>query len=344
MAVEEELAVIGDDLEQTAAPTDTLAEQLAQGTRTFRPAARLGHQGEVEFQVVVLHVGHHAEQHVDVLREGGRVVTAGLHRDVGVEETETTGNVRQGVDARPAQLTDEEGAHVLQLLEHRQRAVGDRRSLDETVLDGTAVDHQHGGADADHRYGAVHHVPHHSVKGHRLDDTVHVGTDEVFVVADVDARVGAVRLGTTVHLVHHDQLAVALVRRLEHALDRLGVHLHGDVVRHLDQLVFVDENVHRIIGTFIVHDDDLIVRIIDLHQRLDALGDHNLLVVSRSDDGHGRGQRGSAQEELDRIVVGHVDVHLRLGPLAHDGQDEVGDHQGQRVAEDAVAEYVVKSQ
>ena len=293
---------------------------------------------------MVLHVGHHAEQHIHVLREGGRIVTAGLHGDVGIEETETTGDVRQGVDGGPSQLTDQEGAHVLQLLEHRQRPVGHFSPHQAAVLHGTTVTHQHGGAHADHRFRAVHHVPHHAVQRHRLDDTVHVGTDEVLVAADVDAGVGTVGLCTTVHLVHEHQLAVALIRRLHHALDRLALHAHGDIVRDFDQLVFFDEDIQGAVGTFIVHDDHLVVRIVQVQQRVDAVDDHDFLVVGRRDHGHGRRQRGSAEEELDRVVIRHIDFQLLAGHPAHEHHDEVGHDQGERVGEDQVAEDVIDCQ
>ena len=293
---------------------------------------------------MVLHVGHHTEQHINVFREGGRVIAAGLHGDVGIEQTETTGDVRQGVDGRPTELTDQEGAHVLQLLEQRQRPVGHFGPDQAAVLHGTAVTHQHGGAHADHRLRAVHHVPHHSVQRHRLDDTVHVGTDEVLVAADVDTGVGTVSLCTTVHLVHEHQLAVALIRRLHHALDRLALHAHGDIVRNLDQFVFFDQDLQGAVGTFIVHEHHLIIRIVQVQQRVDAVDDHDFLVVSRSDHGHGRGERRSAQEEFDCVVVRHVDFQFLLGDLAHAHHDDVGHDHGHGVREDQVTEDVIECQ
>ena len=176
----------------------------------------------------------------------------------------------------------------------------------------------------------AHGAPHHPVKGVFIQDAVHVRTHEVFAAHHVDAGIGGVRLGAAVHLVHHRQALVhRVVRRgFIHAAERLGLDFLHVRVRHLHQLEAVHEQLQGAVLGTIVHNNDLIVRIVQAQQRLHVGDDGLLLVVGRCHNGHERRIRG-----FPHLVYGIVFVMVGFPvPMTRPGgqhhPDIAGDKHG----------------
>lgn len=300
--VEDHLAVDHQRLEQPATPARTLAVEHHEVRRPLGPAAGLGDLHDLVGAREVAHVTHHAGQQVHVLGERHRVVTACRDGDLTVEKPESARDVGHGVDRRPPHLAHQVGAHVLQILEQRDRRMG-RPHLDHLpVLDLAAVGHAHRAAHGDHVLRRREHGPDTAVEGVAAQDAVHVGADEVGILRGVDAGIRGVGLRAAVLLVDDDQPAVLGIRRLEHAPERLGLDALDVGERNLDQLVVFDQLVERGVPAAVVDDDHLEQRVVQSEHRIDVVDDGLLLVVGRGDHRHA-GRIGRFAQHLAHVVV-----------------------------------------
>ena len=247
LGTEEHLPMVDDDLKEAATPARTLVEEALGAHRTLGPAAGLRDLAHTERQIVVAHIGNHAQQHIHILRHGGAVVATGADGDLGVEQAEAARDVGQRVEARPAQLADEERAQILQLLEAGQDAP-QHGQVDQTLVlvgdghltlhpvDVAVVAHQHRGADADHGLVAIDDQPHHTVEGHGVDDAVGIGADKIRGLAHIDAGIRAVGLASAVHLAHDGEVGEAFVFGLVNGNDACARHLVFDTERDFLQI------------------------------------------------------------------------------------------------------------
>ena len=187
----------------------------------------------------------------------------------------------------------------------------------------------------------VNNEPHHTIQSHRLYDTIHVGTNEVLVAANIYARIRTITLSSAVLLVNHHELAESRVCRFQHALDRLRRHLHRNVIRHLHHAELLNKQFHRAVSTCIVYNDYLIVGIVYLHQRIYIIDDGDFLVEGRRYYRHARSQWRAFHQIFQRLVRRHVYLRLSLRPVTLHNEKQVTQQYRDRIPKDDITECIV---
>ena len=198
-------------LYQTTTPADTLALEHLDVVRALRPAACVRDLHHAVRTLLLQAETHHTRDHIHILGKRVAGITARRKHHLGAEQTVTTRHVVHCVDLTPTHLTHQEASLVLQVLEQRDRVVRGADFDDDAVLRRGTVTHGHRTADRDNRL-VLQDGKNTVLDGIASQDAVHVGVDEIRRSHYVQAAVDGVSFRTAVHLVHHRQLPVFLVR------------------------------------------------------------------------------------------------------------------------------------
>jgi hypothetical protein len=142
----------------------------------------------------------------------------------------------------------------------------------------------------------------------RLDERVGVDGEDVWMVRGVQRRVERVSFAAVL-LVDDEELRV----QARAIVSPNAPCLHGDHERRgdLEELVRLDEPRHRAVGGAVVHDDDLVARILEGQERAGAIDDRELLVVRGDEDAEPR-ERVRPEYARERLVVGEVPMRPEL--------------------------------
>ena len=101
------------------------------------------------------------------------------------------------------------------------------------IFNDAGITHKHRGTDTYHRLMTVYYMPYHAIERHRLYDTIHIGTYEIFVRTYINAGIRTITLSSTMFLVNYHQLAELFFCRFQNSFDRLRWYLHRNIVWYL---------------------------------------------------------------------------------------------------------------
>ncbi len=231
-----------------------------------------------------------------VLAEGVVAITADADYGLLVKEAERTGNDQHAVELRPAESAEQEGAQILDDLDHGDRIAGQAGAHQETMADVAAVGDPDGATDRD-GVGIGQKRQDDPRQTVALQDRIGIDAGEQRITSDVDQAVEGIGLAA-VGLVQH--LEIAIATRPIDRLDRLGGQAVSIGFGVGVQLEFTDQRVERAIPRAIIGNQDFVIGVVDLQQCPHRSGDRRFLVVGRHQQADRRVQMGL---DLDQRLV-----------------------------------------
>ena len=244
-----------------------------------------------------------AQDQLHVLADRFALVAADFDQRFLVKKSEGTGDDQQAVDRRPAHATEKKSSQVFDHLDEREKIRRQADFFEKVVTHRAAVGDAYRTADGDGSR-IVDEGPHDAAQGVGLQHGVRIDDAHQRIAAGVDTRVRRIRLGAAVFLVDHPQVLVT--GGTVDAPDRCAIDPGPVSLRKFPHAERVDQFLQRVVGRTVIDDDEFVLAVLELQQRLDRRDDRCRFVVRGNHDADRNIEGGEDRFRLRSLDAQHV--------------------------------------